>query len=319
MIDIIQGDCRTILPTLVAASVQMICTSPPYWGQRDYEIEDQIGREATPAEFVTALLPVFAEAWRVLKEDGTLWVVIGDTYITKPHGPKDWNTVDPKYKDKKARSGSQPNRACPPGLKHKDLVGIPWRLAFALQDAGWWLRRDIIWHKPNCMVESVADRPSCVHEYVFLLSKSDKYFFNGTAIREQGTVPAGTRGAKGSALRASQAGTNSRPAEYAVYDGTRNSRDVWTIPVEVSPTGHPAGFPRALAERCILAGSRPGDTVLDPFAGGMTTGRAAARLDRAFIGIEMNKDFLARGAATLSQPSLSIERGHEQGLEAAAT
>ena len=181
-----QGDCREVLRTLPEESVQCCVTSPPYWGLRDYGVEGQLGLERTPEEYVAKMVEVFREVWRVLRPDGTLWLNLGDCYCTVPHRPKGANSADPKNPIARKRLGSQANRLPQPGLKHKDLVGIPWRGAFALQADGWWLRQEIIWHKPNPMPESVTDRPTKAHEYIFLLSKSARYFYDAEAVREAG-------------------------------------------------------------------------------------------------------------------------------------
>ena len=201
---IILGDVRTSLQRIDEKSVQTCITSPPYWGLRDYGEDNQIGLEQTPDEYVAQMVAVFREVWRVLRDDGTVWLNIGDSY---------------------AGGGMK----IPEGLKQKDLVGIPWRVALALQADGWYLRQDIIWHKPNPMPESVADRCTKSHEYVFLLTKSSKYFFDNEAIKEDGVIPAGTKGAKGSVERQNEKGVNARPPEYKIYDGKRNKRSVWTI------------------------------------------------------------------------------------------
>jgi DNA modification methylase len=178
-----------------------------------------------------------------------------------------------------------------PAIKPKDLLGIPWRVAFALQADGWYLRSAIVWHKPNPMPESVTDRPTSAYEMVFLLTKAERYFYDAGAIREEGVIPAGTKGAKGSAERFNTPGVNSRPPEYKIYDGFRNARNVWTISPKPFKGSHFATMPPELAERCIKAGSRPGDTVLDPFGGAGTTGLVADRLKRDAVLIELNPTY----------------------------
>lgn len=252
MIRILQGDCRDVLRTLPDQSVQCCVTSPPYFGLRDYGVAGQIGLEPTPAEFVAEMVGVFREVRRVLRDDGTLWLNLGDSYCSTAPG----TTITPEaMTGKHSNKGAYKRPQTPPGLKPKDLMGIPWRVAFALQDDGWYLRRDIIWSKPNPMPESCTDRPTTAHEYVFLLTKRARYFYDAEAIKEVGTVPAGTKGAKGSAERFAMEGVNSRPPEYKVYDGTRNARSVWTIATSPFAEAHFATFPPKLAETCILAGT----------------------------------------------------------------
>ena len=248
---ILNGDVRKALATLPDQSVQTVVTSPPYWGLRDYGAEGQLGQEDSPYEFVDNLVEIFRDVRRVLKDDGTVWLNLGDSYVGT--GNKGEHK-DPKYSD--GRNGQKialNNKV--DGLKSKDLVGIPWRVAFALQADGWYLRSDIIWHKPNVMPEAVKDRPTKSHEYIFLLSKSPKYFYDYVAIREEGVIKAGTKGAKGSAERSSEKLVNSRPPEYKVYDGMRNKRDVWTVRTKPFKGAHFAVYPTELIEPCILAGT----------------------------------------------------------------
>lgn len=258
---ILTGDCRAILPTLPAESVQCVVTSPPYFGLRDYQVDGQIGHEPTPAEYVATLVAVFREIWRVLRRDGTVWLNLGDSY-NAPAG----SATNPGISQKGRRvpvyeKGQGYKKA--KDLKPKDLIGIPWRVAFALQDDGWYLRSDIIWHKPNPMPESVTDRPTKAHEYVFLLAKSERYYYN-------------------------------RPDRNDTEQtGRRNRRTVWTISTQPFSGAHFAVMPEALVEPCILAGSRPGDTILDPFAGSGTVLRVATRLQRQSIGIELNPAYIA--------------------------
>ena len=264
---IFQGDALTVLRTLPAGSVQCCITSPPYWGLRDYGVVGQLGLERTPEEYVSRLVKVFREVRRVLRRDGTLWVNLGDSYATGagkvgacPGGGEQgerWNKHHmPQTPDGKNPNCSvptfQPNRMPIPGLKPKDLVGIPWRVAFALQADGWWLRSDIIWSKPNPMPESVTDRPTKAHEYLFLLTKSARYYYDAGAIKE----PA-VKGAAGSTFHEGKTATHQldRASEKdRVEDGTRNRRSVWTIPTQPFPEAHFATFPEALVEPCILAG-----------------------------------------------------------------
>jgi DNA modification methylase len=270
-VDIREGDCLAVLDTLPADHFHTCVTSPPYFGLRDYGHDGQIGLEATPDEFVSKMVDVFRRVRRVLRPDGTLWLNLGDSYS--------------------ANRGQGNTGRYEGGIKPKDLIGIPWRVALALQADGWWLRQDIIWHKPNPMPESVTDRCTKAHEYIFMLAKSERYHFDAQAIREEGVIPAGTKGAKGSAERASQPGVNSRPPEYKVYDGFRNKRSVWTVTTRPFKGAHFATFPPDLIEPCILAGCPEGGHVLDPFGGAGTTGLVARRLGRNATLIELNPDY----------------------------
>jgi len=290
--NILVGDNRTTLQTLASGSVQTCITSPPYWGLRDYGEDKQIGMEQTPAEFVENLCKVFDEVWRVLADDGTLWLNIGDSYTSVHTGGQKSakSTVGANH------DGAQEfrqNKSNPKsyGLKDKELVGIPWRLAFALQSRGWYLRQDIIWAKPNPMPESVTDRCTKSHEYIFLLTKSPKYYYDYLAIKEKGVIAAGTKAAKGSAERQNQKGVNARPPEYKIYDGMRNKRDVWTVNTKPYKGAHFATYPPELIEPCVLAGSRQGDWVLDPFSGSGTTGAVALAHGRNYVGCELNPKY----------------------------
>ena len=247
--EVLEGDVREVLKTLDDESVQCVVTSPPYWGLRDYGVDDQLGLEPTPEEYVENMVSVFQEVKRVLRKDGTVWLNLGDSYSSGGRetttnqtlrGGKDYGVTRPK-----------PNKS----IKPKDLIGIPWRVAFALQEDGWYLRSDIIWNKPNPMPESVTDRPTKSHEYIFLLTKSAKYYYDHEAIKEKGEYPAGTKAAKGSAKRYSTDLVNSRPPEYKIYDGTRNKRSVWKITTKPYKEAHFATFPEELPELCIKAGT----------------------------------------------------------------
>jgi DNA modification methylase len=282
-VTILNGDVRDVLPTLPAASVQCCVTSPPYYGLRDYGVAGQIGLESSPDAYVAEMVAVFRAVRRVLRPDGVLFLNLGDSYAAN----RTAQVPDTKWTD----VGNALPSKVPTGCKPKDLLMIPARVALALQADGWWLRSDIIWHKPNPMPESCRDRPTSAHEHVFLLAKSARYYWDAEAVKEEGTIPAGTLGAKGSAARFATPGVNSRPPEYKVYDGTRNIRNVWTIASQPYSEAHFATFPPELAERCIKAGSRPGDTILDPFAGAFTAPMAADRLQRNTIGIELNADY----------------------------
>ena len=295
-IRIIQGDCREVLASLPNQSAQCCVTSPPYYGLRDYGVEGQIGLEQTPAEYVAELVAVFREVRRALRDDGTVWLNLGDSYHnyrSHMNGGAPTNTVHRGGSRDGTEGFGRTNRnAHLPGLKDKDLIGIPWRVAFALQEDGWWLRSDIIWAKPNPMPESVTDRPTRAHEYLFLLTKAGRYFFDAEAVRESSVEP--------DRMRADRFGGASwegrqQHSEGALFTGgtTRNIRSVWTIATQPFTEAHFATFPPELAERCIRAGSRKGDTVLDPFAGAGTSLLVADRLGRDAIGIELNADYAA--------------------------
>ena len=296
-LQILTGDCREVLATLPDSSVQCCVTSPPYWGLRDYGHSDQIGLEETPAQYVESIVEVFREVRRVLKDDGTLWLNLGDSYIGSRGGGQGKNGQLANRSVVAARCRVRNKTLTAPELKNKDLAGIPWRVAFALQDDGWWLRSDIIWNKPNCMPESVKDRPTRNHEYLFLLTKSEHYRYDYEAIKEPGVIPAGTRAAKGSSKRGEAKGVNGRPPEYWEYDGMRNKRTVWTVKTRPYKEAHFAVFPPELVTPCVLAGAGPGDTVLDPFGGSGTTGQVAMDHGRRAILIEINPEYaeLANG------------------------
>lgn len=265
---IFEGDALTVLKRLPSNSVQCVVTSPPYWGLRDYNNSDQIGLEQTLPQFINSLRTVFTEVRRVLKEDGVFWLNIGDGYTS---GNRRWRAPDKKNP---ARAMSvRPDT--PDGLKPKDLMGIPWRLAFALQDDGWYLRADIVWNKPNAMPESVKDRPTRAHEYLFMFSKSERYFYDRHAVIE----PNG-----------------------------RNCRSVWNIHTQGFPGAHFATFPPKLVEPCIKASSRPGDFILDPFFGAGTVGVVADELGRRYAGIELNPEYVALAAERIGMSEPMVVR-----------
>jgi len=284
------GDCIEGMRTLPAKSVNTCVTSPPYYGLRDYGNDGQIGLEETPEAFVQKLVEVFREVKRVLRDDGTLWLNLGDSYA---RNPAKVGKGHPKIGKQSTNNGSlnKYQSPIPIGLKEKDIIGIPWRVAFALQADGWYLRQDIIWHKPNPMPESVTDRCTKAHEYIFLLSKSAKYYFDSEAVKECGVVSAGTKGAKGSVERFETLGVNSRPPEYKVYDGTRNKRSVWTITTKPYKGAHFATYPEDLIVPCIKAGCPIGGIVLDPFMGAGTTALVSRKLERNYVGFELNPEY----------------------------
>jgi len=279
---IYQGDCIEILPTLDAESVQCCVTSPPYYSLRDYGCAGQIGLEPTPEAYVEKLVAVFTEVKRVLRDDGTVWLNLGDSYagsgkgIGSDHGKAVFTDGEIAKTDWR--------KTC---LKPKDLVGIPWRVAFALQSEGWYLRQDIIWAKPNPMPESVKDRCTKSHEYIFLLTKSASYYYDNEAVKEEAS---GLRG--GVPLKIQ----HSRHGDAGLSNGwegsvTRNRRSVWSITTQPYKEAHFATFPEEIPRICIMAGSKAGDTILDPFNGAGTTGVVAEKLGRKYIGIELNPQY----------------------------
>lgn len=295
---IINADCRDALRSMPDASVHCCVTSPPYFGLRDYGHEGQIGLEQAPDEFVAAMVEVFREVRRVLRDDGTLWLNLGDSYATDSK----WggSTGGKAAKGIHGAGGGGRNKTRV-GLPDKNLIGIPWRVAFALQADGWILRQDIIWHKPNPMPESVQDRCTKAHEYVFLLSKSQRYHFKAEAIQEPALRPegAGNKSHKGATAYASgdeKMRTKVGLTEIGARE-TRNKRSVWSVPTQPFVEAHFATFPPDLIEPCILAGCPAGGTVLDPFGGAGTTGLVADRHGRDAVLIELNPEYaaMARG------------------------
>lgn len=297
------GDCRISMRQIQKDGIkaQTCITSPPYYGLRDYGVNGQIGNEQTPKEFIDNLVEVFACVWDVLEDDGTLWVNLGDSYYNYRPG-KGQRVVANSIASQKAsefeHSAKRGNKL--EGYKEKDLMGMPWRLAFALQDFGWTLRQDIIWHKPNPMPESVKDRCTKSHEYIFLLSKKPHYFFDSDAINEPAIYAGDDRGSRNDSRRGTEANSMS-----GKNGETRNKRDVWSINTKPYKGAHFAVYPEELVEPMILAGSRVGDIVLDPFFGSGTTGQVAQNLGRKWIGCELNKEY----------EQLQNERLKQQGLE----
>jgi DNA modification methylase len=289
------GDCREVLRTLPDESVHCCVTSPPYFGLRDYGVAEQIGLEPTPDAFVAEMVAVFGEVRRVLRDDGTLWLNLGDSYANdgKWGGSTSGKHVTALHGDTGAGRGKRTT-----GLKPKDLIGIPWRVAFALQADGWYLRQDIIWSKPNPMPESVTDRCTKAHEYIFLMSKSARYHYDAAAIKEPGTDrPPGNHGHKYTTAYESSGTEHHRTTAglERMRDGyeTRNKRTVWEVGTQPFSEAHFATFPPALIEPCIKAGCPAGGTVLDPFGGAGTTGMVADRLGRDAILIEINPEYAA--------------------------
>jgi len=296
---IIQGDCIEGLRTLPDASVHCCVTSPPYWGLRDYGHDGQIGLESTPEAYVARMVEVFREVRRVLRDDGTCWVNLGDSYAatTKGSGGTGKSTLVGTPNDENGQIFT-PRRLEIGSLKPKDLVGIPWRVAFALQADGWWLRQDIIWHKPNPMPESVRDRCTKAHEYVFLLTKSERYFYDAEAVSEAVSGNAHARRKDGDlTAKQKQYATQHKNGGHSglsvvACGGTRNRRSVWTVTTKPYSGAHFAVMPAALVEPCIKAGCPEGGTVLDPFAGSGTTLAVAAELGRSGIGCELNPEYI---------------------------
>jgi len=344
------GDSRTVMRGLIAAGVRVQCivTSPPYWGLRDYGVGGQLGLEPTMNEFLANMVDVFELCRQLMVDDGTLWLNMGDAYANDGK----WGGSTGGKHVKALHGDTSVGRAkTSTGLRPKNLMGQPWRLAFALQDAGWNLRQDIIWHKPNPMPESVRDRCTKSHEYLFLMTKGERYYFDSDAMREPavyGPTPTGVGFGHGfeeqpkarvrtpagwdtgdgahreltgryskrnSFARETKysAGTHGKTAQHRSdrkdvdYSQTRNKRSVWTIPTQAYEGAHFATFPEALVEPCILAGSRPGDIVFDPFMGSGTVASVAQRLGRRWLGAELNPDYLALQAERTRQGGLCLE------------
>lgn len=297
---VIQGDCLSSLKKMQDQSVDCCITSPPYWQLRDYGVEGQLGMESTPKEFVDTLVEIFEEVKRVLKDDGTLWLNLGDSYVGGGRG-QDYckpDAVQQKYIDAGVKYCKPTGKI--KGLKPKDLVGIPFRVALALQDSGWWLRQDIIWHKPNPMPESVTDRCTKSHEYLFLLSKSQKYYYDNEAIKEEAVYQnKKVRSPQGWDISVGQGGHGSyhkegRSKEFKEFTQKtmRNKRSVWTIPNKRYKGSHFATFPTKLVEPCVLAGCREGGTVLDIFGGSGTVAEVALQHNRNAILCELNPEYV---------------------------
>ena len=316
-----QGDCREVMREMPDKSVHCCVTSPPYWGLRDYGCEGQIGLESTPEAYVARMVEVFREVRRVLRDDGTLWLNLGDSYANQKSGDT-YSGFNDRYfgcstdggKQAKTVSDAKVGELEFAGLKPKDLVGIPWRVAFALQADGWYLRQDIIWHKPNPMPESVRDRCTKAHEYVFLLAKSERYYYDAEAVKEHSTTSPKMQIAKRNKLPHKgqrDAGMRDTTGGFdkvsKVYE-KRNRRSVWTVTTKPFKGAHFAVMPPDLVEPCILAGCPIEGTVLDPFAGSGTVAAVALSLGRSSIGIELNPQYVElaqeRIAKTISSQPL---------------
>jgi DNA modification methylase len=293
---IVFGDCRTSMIDMIGRGerVQMCVTSPPYFGLRDYGHPGQLGLEQTPAEYVANMVEVFSLVWYLLADDGVLWLNLGDSYFSTTKGTGGSSPETSPFQSRKGVENFQAMNSIRLSagelrIKPKDLIGIPWRVAFALQEAGWYLRQDIIWAKPNPMPESVTDRCTKAHEYMFLLTKSERYYFDNEAIKE----PAVSTGFGGISNKATSKRAGSGLESEVNYepDGTRNRRSVWTIATKPYKGAHFATFPPALIEPCILAGSRPGDVVFDPFMGRGTTAQVALQHGRRYLGCELNPEY----------------------------
>ena len=299
------GDCRETMRRWADKGVktQTCVTSPPYFGLRDYGHKGQIGLEQAPEEYINELIEVFRCVRDVLTDDGTLWINIGDSYASGGRKTRDSD-------DKLEQRGMSTRPADPAGIKPKDLIGIPWMLAFALRADGWYLRQDIIWNKPNPMPESVRDRCTKAHEYIFLLSKSERYFYDHEAAMEP--VAASTVERLSQPTLPQQVGSTRVPGKTngnmkAVGNGeTRNRRSVWTVATRPYKGAHFATFPPALIEPCILAGSRPGDVVLDPFMGSGTTAAVALRHGRRYVGCELNPEYLPLQQSRMKEMAMPL-------------
>ena len=316
---VIEGDNAQRLATLPDGCVHTCITSPPYWGLRDYGVDGQIGLEETPEEHIARLVEVFRQVRRVLRDDGTLWVNYGDAYagsrkggyvgtkstLSSVEGQDQSRLAAARMTQSRRRDDAEIPRSdlAVAGLKCKDLLGLPWMLAFALRADGWYLRQDIIWHKPNPMPESVTDRCTKSHEYVFLLSKNARYYYDAAAIAED-AISAGED--RGGGLKYSDRtkdngiGGAHNLDKYGASGQTRNRRSVWSIATQPFPEAHFATFPEALVDPCIKAGSPVGGLVLDPFSGSGTTGVVALKQGRSYVGCELNPEYVAMSRRRLA-------------------
>ena len=298
------GDCRETMRKWASQGVkaQTCVTSPPYYGLRDYGHEGQIGLEETPEEYIKAMVEVFQCVWDVLEDDGTLWLNIGDSYAG--NNSQASNNGRAGFGNARERVVNRTGE----GLKTKDLIGIPWMLAFALRAEGWYLRQDIIWHKPNPMPESVQDRCTKAHEYIFLMSKSQKYYYDHAAIKEplKGEPETRDKNAEGYQADYSKGDRVSKGERVFGADGMANKRSVWSVPVKPYTGAHFAVFPSELIEPCILAGAPVGGIVLDPFMGSGTTAQVAQDLGRQYIGCELNPEYGKLQKKRTAQTSLDF-------------
>ncbi len=321
--EIIISDALEGLRAIESETVNMCVTSPPYFGLRDYNVKERIGTESTPEEYIDKLVSVFHEVRRVLMPNGTLWLNIGDSYAG---GSGRWGGEKGMSEKQSSNRGSLGQIKVAQKWKHdtikvKDLIGIPWALAFALRSDGWYLRQDIIWQKPNCMPESVKDRCTKSHEYIFLLSKSPKYYFDANAISEPTSESTARRCAGANATNENiqakkprfggRKYTETPESFYRTKSGNiydyrpkRNKRDVWSISTRPLKEAHFAAYPKELAETCILAGSKKGDLILDPFIGSGTTAVAAVENERDYLGFEINPEYAAIAERRISQAEL---------------
>jgi DNA modification methylase len=305
------GDCRTTMRRWKEQGIkaQTCVTSPPYYGLRDYGHDGQIGLEETPEDYITAMVEVFRCVWDVLEDNGTLWLNIGDSYYNYRPGQGQRQGKQSIASQKFSEVEVCHKRGLKlDGLKEKDLIGIPWMLAFALRADGWYLRQDIIWHKPNPMPESVQDRCTKAHEYIFLMSKAQQYHYDHEAIKEQSTSKS-----EGKRFGGNKYGDDDDP-KYATKSGNvskeydkANKRSVWTVTTKPYAGAHFAVFPSDLIEPCILAGAPVGGIVLDPFMGSGTTAQVAQNLGRQYLGCELNPEYEALQQSRLSQLSLGLE------------
>ena len=294
---IINGDCLVTLKQIPDQSIHCCVTSPPYWGLRDYGVPGQLGLEKTPEEYTAKMVEIFREVRRVLRDDGTLWLNLGDSYASDTkgsggHNPKQDSNVGSWTGTIKLNHG----------IKPKDLVGIPWRVAFALQADGWYLRSDIIWHKPNPMPESVTDRPTKAHEYIFLMSKSERYYYDGESIKERATgLSMSFNGSKTIKSGANGDRNDGGRNKVGLVVQSINKRTVWTVPTHPYPEAHFATFPPDLIKPCIKAGCPEEGIVVDPFMGSGTTAEVCCNLNRQFIGIELNPEYCKLADARIAR------------------
>lgn len=310
-VTLLLGDALDVLRTLPDGSADCIVTSPPYFGLRDYGTPGQYGLESTPAEYVATMTAVFREARRVLADDGTLWLNLGDSYAYPPGSAGRQGGSGQRADRTFTAEGVRGTDTLPP----KNLLGIPWRAAFALQDDGWILRNEIVWHKPNAMPESVRDRLSARHEHIFLFAKQSRYWFDLDAIKDRVPAPRAAGNRHGREYAAS-VGTDAAARRFGVNETSplastayneRNPGDVWQIATRPYPAAHFAVFPIDLPIRCIKAGCKPGGTVLDPFSGSGTTGAAARQLGRKYVGIDLNPAYHDLAKARFAQGVLNFE------------